>query len=155
MTVFLADEQAHPVDGDALADLAARVLRAEGYPEQAEVSVFLVDDDVMAARNEAHLGRSGPTDVLSFPLEHLVPGRASAPPPAGGPPLMIGDVLIAPGYVARQARELGVPESDELALMVVHGVLHLLGYDHEEDADAELMEGRERAMLSEVGVTRR
>jgi probable rRNA maturation factor len=64
---------------------------------------------------------------------------------------MLGDVLVAPAYVRRQAEELGVTFDDEMALMVTHGILHLMGYDHEEDFDAERMESRERELLRMVG----
>jgi probable rRNA maturation factor len=74
---------------------------------------------------------------------------------SNGPPLIIGDVIVAPGYVGRQAAENDVEFEDEMALMVAHGILHLLGYDHIDDADAELMERREVELLSLVGVTRR
>jgi probable rRNA maturation factor len=72
-----------------------------------------------------------------------------------GPPLVIGDVIVAPAYVSRQAAETDVGFDDEMALMVAHGILHLLGYDHIDDGDAELMERREGELLSMVGVERR
>jgi probable rRNA maturation factor len=68
---------------------------------------------------------------------------------------MLGDVVIAPGYVRRQAGQIGVTFEDEMALMVTHGILHLLGYDHEADEDAERMEERERQLLAKIGRTRR
>lgn len=153
-SIQLQDEQPRPVDGDHLVDLAGRTLAAEGYPPQTELSILLVTDAVMAEYNRSAFGRQGPTDVLAFPLEDLEPGR---PPHRsdGGPPLAVGDVVIAPAYVERQAGELGVEPVHELSLMVVHGVLHLLGYDHVADADAELMEARESEILSGVGVARR
>ena len=68
---------------------------------------------------------------------------------------MIGDVIIAPGYVRRQAGELEVEFDDEMALMVTHGILHLMGYDHQDDGDASAMEGRERELLALAGRIRR
>ena len=93
--------------------------------------------------------------MLAFPLESMSPG--APPPPHGrhGPPVHLGDVVIAPAYVGRQAAELAGSVADELALMVVHGVLHLMGYDHVEDDEAEEMEARERAILAAAGVVRR
>jgi probable rRNA maturation factor len=76
-------------------------------------------------------------------------------PDPNGPPLMIGDVIVAPAYVGRQAVENEVSFEDEMALMVTHGILHLLGYDHLDDDDAERMERRETELLSMVGKTRR
>lgn len=150
----LVDSQPLTVDCERLADLAAMVLTAEGYPADTELTITLVTDDEMAEHNRRALGRDGPTDVLAFPIEALRPGE----PPThddGGPPVLVGDVVIAPAYVSRQAAELGVQPEDELALMVVHGVLHLLGYDHAVEDDAEVMEAREADLLARIGVRRR
>jgi len=154
VSVFLADEQADSVDLEHLRGLAELVLREEGYPEDTEVTVLLVDEDEMSSYNQRFLNRKGPTDVLAFPVEELVPGVVPDHDP-NGPPLMIGDVIVAPGYVGRQATEFEVGFDDEMALMVTHGILHLLGYDHIENEDAELMERRETELLSLVGRTRR
>ena len=155
MTVLVSDE--HPssgVDPEHLRQLAEAVLFAEGFPPEAEVSITLVEDDEMAAWNSRALGQPGPTDVLSFPVETLLPGKVPDSV-ADGPPILIGDVVIAPDYVRRQADQYGVVADDEIALMVAHGILHLLGYDHEEDVDAELMEKRERDILAGQGRSRR
>ena len=154
MSVFLADEQTETLSLDALHELAELILREEGYPEAAEVTVLFVDESEMSSYNERFLDRSGPTDVLAFPVEELTPGSAPNVDPHG-PPLLLGDVVIAPAYVRRQAEELGVSYEDEMSLMVTHGLLHLLGYDHEEDEDAEAMEARERRLMSLVGRVRR
>jgi probable rRNA maturation factor len=142
------------VDLDRLRRLAELVLAEEGYPTETELTVLLVSEDEMAAYNERFLERSGPTDVLAFPVEELMPGVVPDQD-SNGPPLIIGDVIVAPGYVGRQAKENDVEFDDEMALMVAHGILHLLGYDHIDDADAEMMERREVELLSLVGVTRR
>lgn len=128
------------------------VLAAEGYPEVTEVSVILVTEQAMAELNASALGRQGPTDVLSFPVDALMPGQV---PKSIGPPIVAGDVFLAPDYIRRQAGELGVAELDEFALLVTHGVLHCLGYDHVDNGDAQVMEGRERDLLSAWGITRR
>jgi probable rRNA maturation factor len=153
VSVFLADEQAEPVDLIQLRHLAELVLTEEGYPDETEVTVLLVSDDEMASYNERFLDRSGPTDVLAFPVEELLPGVVPDRD-QNGPPLVIGDVIVAPAYVGRQAAENGSGFADEMALMVAHGLLHLLGYDHVEDDDAELMERREAQLLAMVGVER-
>ena len=155
MTVLVSDE--HPssgVDPEHLRSLAEAVLSAEGFPPEAEVSITLVDDDEMASWNSRALGKTGPTDVLSFPVEDFRPGSVPSFVPEG-PPLLVGDVVIAPDYIRRQAGELGMNVNDEIALMVAHGILHLLGYDHQDDADAELMEERERVILASQGRSRR
>ena len=154
MSVFLADEQTEPVDLLQLSYLAELVLTEEGFPDETEVTVLLVSDDEMSSYNERFLDRSGPTDVLAFPVEELTPGFVPDNDPVG-PPLVIGDVIVAPAYVKRQAGETEVGFDEEMALMVAHGILHLLGYDHIEDGDAELMERREAELLSMVGVDRR
>jgi probable rRNA maturation factor len=154
VSVFLADEQSDPLDLPALRHLAELVLEQEGYPESSELTLLLVDDSEMASYNQRFLDREGATDVLAFPVEELVPGAVPDVDPSG-PPLMIGDVIISPAYVRSQAEQMGISFDDEMALMVVHGVLHLIGYDHQDDDQAELMEGRERDILGLVGRSRR
>jgi probable rRNA maturation factor len=154
VSVFLADEQSETVGAPALHELAEMVLREEGYPEDAEVTLLFVDESEIASYHERFLDRDGATDVLAFPVEELLPGVVPDHDPVG-PPLLLGDVGIAPAYVRRQADQFGVYFDDEMALMVTHGILHLLGYDHTEDEEAERMEGRERTLLAKVGRVRR
>lgn len=154
MNVFVADEQSEDVDIPALRDLVYRVLEAEGCPPDSEVSLLLVGDEEMAGYNARFLERRGPTDVISLPIEELVPGRPPGPVP-GGPPVMLGDVILAPSYIRRQAEHLGEDFADEISLLTVHGLLHLLGYDHATEEDAEAMEAREREILAGVGRPRR
>ncbi len=155
MPIFVADEQDDvDVDTEHLGSIARHVLSSEGYPESAELSILLVSAAEIAGYNSRFMGREGPTDVLAFPLEQFAPGRV---PPAAqnGPPLTLGDVVISPEEIERQAADLGVAFEDELALMVVHGILHLLGWDHQNDAEADAMEQREAGLLGALGVTRR
>jgi probable rRNA maturation factor len=154
VSVFLANEQTERVGTAELRALAETILRAEGYATDCEVTILLVSDDAIAGYNERFLERTGPTDVLAFPLEDLLPGVVPDHDPHG-PPLVLGDVLVAPSYVMRQAEDMGVNYEDEMALMVTHGILHLLGYDHERDEDAERMESRERHLLALIGRERR
>jgi probable rRNA maturation factor len=154
VSVFLADEQGEELDLAGMRSLAELVISNEGYPKDTEVTLLFVDEHEMSSYNERFLNRSGPTDVLAFPVEELMPGLAPEPDPAG-PPLMIGDVIIAPAYVKRQAGELEVDFEDEMALMVTHGILHLMGYDHQGDGDASAMESRETELLGLVGRKRR
>jgi len=154
VSIFLADEQTEQVGVDDLHSLAGLVLREEGYPEDAEVTLLFISEAEMASYNERFLKKKGPTDVLAFPVEELLPGVVPETDPQG-PPLMLGDVVVAPTYVRRQAATYGVSYEDEMALMVTHGILHLLGYDHVDDSDAERMENRERELMAMVGRTRR
>lgn len=154
MNVFLSDEQSIPTDTAGLRTLAEHVLRFERYPAETEVTIMLVTDEVMADYNARFMEREGSTDVLAFPLDEHRPGT----PPVvrqGSPPVTLGDVIIAPDHVGRQAGAAGVEFGDEMALMVVHGILHLMGYDHADDPTAERMEGRERAILDDVGISQR
>ncbi|MDR9450222.1 MAG: rRNA maturation RNase YbeY [Acidimicrobiia bacterium] len=150
MNVFLADEQDDPLDPEPLRRLAELVLREEQFPIDTEVSLLLVGEEQIATYNERFMQRPGATDVLAFPVEHLKPGVVPDRRP-GGPPLNIGDVVIAPSIVRAQAEAAGVSFDEELSLLVVHGLLHLLGYDHQDDVDADEMEDRERQLLERIG----
>lgn len=154
MSVFLADEQTEDIDLAGLRELAEMVLNEEGYPVETEVTILLINEEEMSGYNERFLDRPGPTDVLAFPVEDLLPGVVPEHKPHG-PPLMIGDVIVAPAYIRRQASDYEVTFEDEMALMVTHGVLHLIGYDHIVAGDAERMEQRERDLLAKVGRERR
>ncbi len=147
MSVFLADEQDDPIDAEPLRRLAELVLDEEGFSGDTEVTLLLVGQDQIATYNDRFMHREGATDVLAFPIEHLKPGVVPERRP-GGPPLNIGDVVIAPAYVRAQADAAGESFHDELSLMVVHGLLHLLGYDHQDDEGADLMENRESQLLA-------
>jgi probable rRNA maturation factor len=150
VNVYFSDEQDHPVDGDSLRALAERVLVAEGLPPETEVSLMLVGKGEMAAYQERFMGRSGPTDVLAFPLAELVPGTAPRRV-ANDPPIALGDVFVCPEVAAARAEEEGLaPEDYGMERLVVHGILHLLGYDHGDDHSAEIMEEREDALLGVV-----
>lgn len=146
MNVYLSDEQAVEVDLVELRALALHVLREQGVPAQSEVAVMLLDDDAMAVYNERFMSRPGTTDVLAFPLLALTPGT----PPEwrhGDPPVALGDVLLCPAEIARRAPDHEVSPDEHLRRLLVHGLLHILGYDHETDADADAMESEERNLL--------
>ncbi|MDH3306075.1 MAG: rRNA maturation RNase YbeY [Acidimicrobiia bacterium] len=149
----MADEQDDPLDTETLRSLAELVLVEEGFAPDTEMTLFFVSDEVIADYNSRFMQRVGPTDVLAFPLEHLQPGVVPERV-RNGPPVILGDVFIAPSYVSAQAGTNGISFDDEIALMVVHGILHLLGYDHGGDEVAEQMEERERRLLQLVGRTR-
>lgn len=130
-----------PLDVTAFERLSAFVLEREEAPANVELSVALVDLAEMSALNGQYRGKDGPTDVLSFECDDLC---AVFDPDE---PVMLGDVVIAPEVAEAQAAEYGHTIEEELNLLLIHGVLHLLGYDHEDDADAEVMQARERALL--------
>ena len=151
MNVFLADEQGEPLDSQPIVAIAERVLAAERMPANAEVAIVLVGEDEMAGYNERFMDRAEPTDVLAFPIEQLTPGEVPTTI-ANGQPLSLGDIFICPAVVRTKAAELGVPLADELALIVTHGILHLLGYDHNDPIDAARMTAREREILATEGI---
>lgn len=140
--------------GAALAEagLAGAGLAAEGF----EVAVLFADDATLADLNGRFRGREAPTNVLSWPAFDLrppAPGAAPPPPPAAGPgPLALGDVALAAGIIVRESQEMALAPRARLAHLIVHGVLHLLGYDHGEDADAMVMEGLETRALGRLGI---
>jgi probable rRNA maturation factor len=132
------DRQGGSVDAGRWAELASRVLSDEGAAGGAEMGLLFVDEKAIAELNRQHMGAEGPTDVLAFPID----GSEAAD---GG---LVGDVVICPAVAARQAAEHNADPDDELALLVVHGVLHLLGMDHAEAEDAVAMRSREQHHLS-------
>jgi probable rRNA maturation factor len=136
-----------------LARTAARRAVARGIPHRhwarpprIELAIVLADDRAVARLNRRFRGKRGPTNVLSFPA------RASDAGNPPGIPLMLGDVVLALETVLREAAEQQKPVADHLAHLVVHGVLHLIGYDHASEADACRMEALEKSILAELGV---
>jgi probable rRNA maturation factor len=111
----------------------------------------LSDDDTVRQLNREWRGQDKPTNVLSFPAQELRPGGPLPQPPLGAP-LLLGDVVLAAETVAAEASAQGKRVADHLSHLVVHGVLHLLGFDHEAEADAVLMERREVAILAGLGI---
>jgi probable rRNA maturation factor len=157
--VFCADEQSDvPIDLGRWQSLALAVLRDEGVRGLAELSILFVAEDEMAQLNQDYMGKDGPTDVLAFPIDAsdvtqvVAPSGATrgpdrAPVDPGDLPLLLGDVVVCPSVAAQQAPTHAGTLDDELALLVVHGILHVLGRDHAEPAEADEMRARERALL--------
>jgi probable rRNA maturation factor len=129
-----------PLAAEAFVRLATFVLEREDVADAVELSIALVESDEIAHLNEQYRGVAGPTDVLSFGCDDPCPVE-------GDEPITLGDVIIAPGIAEQQASELGTTVESELNLLLVHGVLHLLGYDHGSDEEAEVMQTRERVLL--------
>jgi probable rRNA maturation factor len=157
----VADEQsAVAVDIERWRALAERVLIAEGVRGDAELSVLFLDAASIAELNETYLGKQGPTDVLAFPIdadqievdggpgpERRGPDRPPVDP--SDAPLLLGDVVVCPEVAASQAPAHAGSVEDELALLVVHGVLHVLGYDHATADETARMRRRERELLEQ------
>jgi probable rRNA maturation factor len=135
-------------DAEALAETAARAALADAPNARAPavVGVVLTGDAEQRQLNRTYRGKDSPTNVLSFAMTE--PGVLGPP----GSPVLLGDVVLAFETVAREAGEQDKPLADHLRHLVVHGVLHLLGFDHETDTEAATMEARETAILKGLGV---
>lgn len=129
-----------PLDLTAFERLGLFVLEREEVEDNTELSVAIVGVEEMTDLNMKYRGVEGPTDVLSFGCDDVCAGPADEP-------FTLGDVIIAPDVALAQAEEFGTTAEAELNLLLVHGILHLLGYDHEADVDAEVMQAREKALL--------
>jgi probable rRNA maturation factor len=143
----------------ALAEAAAgSALRHLGLdPDAFEIAILATDDSRIAALNAEFRGKAQPTNVLSWPSEERGAAREGAPPDPPGPgtaddPAPLGDIALAWETCLREAEQAGRPHADHLRHLVVHGVLHLLGYDHVRDGDAALMERLEVEILASLGV---
>jgi probable rRNA maturation factor len=133
-----ADPNAPAVDIDRWAVLAE--VTASRYGGAGELTLTFVDVDEIASLNAEFMGKEGPTDVLSFPMNDQ---------PLPGVPMLLGDIVVCPVVAVEQAPEHAGTVDDELALLVVHGVLHVLGHDHAEPVETELMRSLEREALME------
>jgi len=158
--VYCADEQdSHPVDVARWRDLAVAALLEQGVRGGCELSLFFVDVTTISELNQEHMGKPGPTDVLSFPMDGLDvvaegqgPGAVSRGPARPHPdpddaPTMLGDVVVCPAVAHGQFAGHAGTYDDEIALLVVHGILHVLGFDHAVPSEAADMRSRERAIL--------
>jgi len=158
--VFCADEQSSvEIDVGRWQELARRVLLAEGVRGGTELSLFFVDRRVIADLNVEHMGGTGPTDVLAFPIDggevvETTSGPSGAtrgpdrpPIDRGDLPLLLGDVVVCPDVAVEQAPHHAGCVDDEIALLVVHGILHVLGWDHDDDDSTGRMRDRERLLL--------
>ncbi len=145
-------EKAEPAAEAVVREAVSRAAAATDVGEPAaEVAVLLCDDAMIATLNAQWRGREEPTNVLSFPAPPSDLSGPSASEPAV--PVHLGDIAIACETVVREAREQGRAVSEHLAHLAVHGFLHLLGYDHQTDQEAEQMEALEREVLATLGIS--
>ena len=143
MRIEINDEVGQDIlSAEEIERLVACVLEGEGCPEPCEVSVSFVDADEIHRLNLEYRGIDKPTDVLSFNIDD--PDDVE-----DGEPFMVGDLIICPSVVAKQAPEFGNDPADEMRLLLSHGCLHLMGYDHEDTREAEEMEALERSYLAD------
>lgn len=139
----MSNESGVDVSEEELISVARFVIRRMKVNPAAELSMVLLDEGAMADLHMRWMDLPGPTDVMSFPMDEIEPGgRPDAPEPG---PSMLGDIVLCPQFAAGQAAAAGHSLGHELALLTIHGVLHLLGYDHAEpDEEKEMftLQGR-------------
>lgn len=143
MSIEVNNESGHEVDEAEFAALARFVLDQMHVHPQTDLSILFVDTDVMTDLHVKWMDEPGPTDVLSFPMDELRPGRADEPTPAG----LLGDVVLCPEVAVEQARTAGHSTAEEMLLLTTHGILHLLGYDHAEPEEEKEMFALQRHLL--------
>ncbi len=137
MTIEVANESGIGVDELSLVSVARYALDTMGINPLAELSILLMDVEAMSELHLKWMDEPGPTDVMSFPMDEL--DTARRPDEAGPGPALLGDVVLCPAVATEQATQAGHSLDDELHLLTVHGVLHLLGYDHAEPTDEREM----------------
>lgn len=143
MSIEVLDESGFGIDVRRLSRLARFVMDQMRVHPQAELCIKAVDEDTIAALNEQWMEKSGPTDVLAFPMDELRPGLVNEEPEEG----VLGDLVLAPTVAERQGVEAGHGAEAEIELLTVHGILHLLGYDHAEPEEHRVMFGLQGELL--------
>lgn len=138
------NESDHEFDSRRVQRLSRFVMDQMRIHPQAELSIKAVDEATIAELNRLWMEKEGPTDVLAFPMDELRPGLVNEEPDEG----ILGDLVLCPAVAARQAEQAGHSVVDELDLLTVHGILHLLGYDHAEPAEHQEMFGLQARLLA-------
>lgn len=143
MTIEVLDESGTGIDVQRLARLARFVMDQLRVHPMAELCIKAVDEATIATLNEQWMDKQGPTDVLAFPMDELRPGLVNEEPEEG----VLGDLVLCPVVAERQAADAGHPTEAEVELLTVHGILHLLGYDHAEPEEHAEMFGLQARLL--------
>ena len=131
-----------PITEDEMTQICETVLTQEGVERPCFLSLSVVDDETIKEQNLDWRGIDAATDVISLECE-----RPDDPDLAPGEPCALGDILLAPNFITQQAGRYATTVADEFRLLLIHGLLHLLGYDHLDDNEAEVMEAREDELL--------
>ncbi len=147
MSIEVANESGLDVSEDELISVARFVIDKMNVHPAAELSMVLLDSTSMADLHMRWMDLPGPTDVMSFPMDELEPGGRPDTPEPG--PAVLGDIVLCPEFAAEQAAAAGHSLGHELALLTIHGVLHLLGYDHAEPDEEKEMFALQRQLLEE------
>ncbi len=145
MSIEILDESGDDLDVTGLARLSRFVLDQMRVHPLAELCIKLVDEATIAQLNEQWMDATGPTDVLAFPMDELRPGLVNDELEEG----VLGDLVLCASVAAAQAAEAGHPVRDEVQLLTVHGILHLLGYDHAEPEEHREMFDLQARLLAE------
>jgi probable rRNA maturation factor len=145
VSVEVLNETEYAADAPELVALSRYVMGELRVPPQAELCITLVDEAAMETLHVQWMDLPGPTDVMSFPMDELRPGRDEQDPVEG----VLGDVVLCPTVAAKQAKEAGHATEEELLLLTTHGILHLLGFDHAEpDEEREMFELQRQLLLT-------
>ena len=144
MSIEVLNESGESLDVDHLVGLSRFVLERMRVHPLAELCIKAVDEDTMAELNQKWMEGEGPTDVLAFPMDELRPGLVNEDPEEG----ILGDLMLCPSVAERQAVTAGHSTEAELELLSVHGILHLLGYDHAEPEEHAEMFGLQDELLA-------
>ncbi|MGV9827271.1 MULTISPECIES: rRNA maturation RNase YbeY [unclassified Gordonia (in: high G+C Gram-positive bacteria)] len=147
MSIELANESGVDAPAELIIDAARFAVIAMDVNPAAELSLLLVDEQTMADMHMQWMDLPGPTDVMSFPMDELVPG--GRPDAADPGPAILGDIVLCPEFAARQAKDARRSFDHELAMLTIHGVLHLLGYDHAEPDEEKEMFGLQNRILED------
>lgn len=143
MSVEVNNESEIQADLERISALGRSILAELHVHPETEVSIILMDEEPMSALHVEWMDIDGPTDVMSFPMDELRPGRPGSPTDAG----MLGDIVICPQVATAQAAVGGHSVEDEILLLTTHGMLHLLGFDHAEPEEKEVMFALQRQLL--------
>jgi len=145
VTIEVIDESGHALDVQGLSTLSRFVMDRMRVHPQAELCIKAVDEATIAELNEKWMEKEGPTDVLAFPMDELRPGMVNEVPEEG----VLGDLVLCASVASRQAVEAKHSTADELQLLTVHGILHLLGYDHADPEEHAEMFGLQGTLLTQ------
>jgi probable rRNA maturation factor len=145
VSIEVLNESGDDVDITELSRLSRFVMDRMRVHPLAELCIKVVDEPTIAELNEQWMEKTGPTDVLAFPMDELRPGLVNEEPEEG----VLGDLVLCPTVAERQAHDAGHSTQDEVDLLTVHGILHLLGYDHAEPDEHKEMFGLQARLLAE------
>lgn len=150
MSVDVLNETDHTVDETEFVEISRYVLEQMRVHPQAELCIRFVDEPTMTVLHEQWMDLAGPTDVMSFPMDELRPGREGVAPDEG----VLGDIVLCPSVAEAQAVAAGHAAIEEMLLLTTHGILHLLGYDHAEPEEEKEMFELQRQLLLTFLATR-